>query len=96
MTQLEYLCKIKSRSIYEGAMHSLNNHPFVNTPINQGIINDCIEFEIKQKHGAAILKEFIKNNNFDTPQLHSIVINRIKWYQNKVIRAFLQSAQYSK
>ncbi|PKH52881.1 hypothetical protein CXF68_20220 [Tenacibaculum sp. Bg11-29] len=75
ITELDYICKKRSREVFEAAKDSVLNHPFVDTPINQGIINDCIEFEIKQKLGAKIIKDFSVKNNLNNP-IHLETINK--------------------
>jgi len=46
VTLLESICKSKSRSVLDAAKHSIKHHPFVDIKINQGMVDDCINFQI--------------------------------------------------
>ena len=56
ITELENDCKSRARIVFENFKDTLLNHPFIETKINQGIIDDCINFQVKQVYGRKLLK----------------------------------------
>lgn len=45
ITALEHVCKLKAREVFEIFKNSVRNNPF--GVVNLGIVEDCVEFEIK-------------------------------------------------
>ncbi|WP_435263408.1 hypothetical protein [Tenacibaculum sp. nBUS_03] len=87
IVELDLICKKRSREVFETAKYRLINHPFVDTPINQNIINDCIECDIKESLGAKILKDYLSKYSVNKNDI-KIIDERIKIYESIVIKTF--------
>lgn len=84
ISDLEANCKIRAREVFENFKPSLSNHPFVNTEINQGIIDDCIEFEVNQVYGRKILKKYI--DQAKSEEQRKYLDKRIEYYKEILIK----------
>lgn len=88
LTELDNLCKKRSREVLNSAKDALANHPFIDVKINQGMIDDCINFQINQVLGSKIQKDFIKTNKVENSIQFQIIDKRIKFYKYHVIKEF--------
>ncbi|WP_299673283.1 hypothetical protein [uncultured Tenacibaculum sp.] len=75
--------------MFESAKDSLLNHPFVNVKVNQGMIDDIIEFEIKQVLGGKIRNVITKTESLNHIFNSDILQQKIFFYQKLVIETFI-------
>ena len=84
---LEELCKKHGRIVFENFKSSVENNPF--GKINEGIISDCLQFEVDQEFGRKVLKEWIKTNNLNSKAQIDMVSGIINNYQKTIVNTLL-------
>ena len=84
---LEELCKKHGRIVFENFKSSVENNPF--GKINEGIVSDCLQFEINQEFGRKVLKEWIKTNNLNSKAQIDMVNDIINGYKKTIVNTSL-------
>lgn len=84
---LEELCKKHGRIVFESFKNSVENNPF--GKINEGIVSDCLQFEINQEFGRGVLKEWIKTNNLNSKAQIEVVSSIINNYKTTIVNTSL-------
>ncbi|RSC96043.1 hypothetical protein [Tenacibaculum singaporense] len=87
VTLLEDLCKKRGRIVFENFKSSVENNPF--RKINEGIVSDCLQFEINQEFGRGVLKEWIKTNNLNSKAQIDVVTGIINNYKKTIVNTSL-------
>ncbi|WP_028890862.1 hypothetical protein [Tenacibaculum sp. 47A_GOM-205m] len=84
---LEELCKKHGRIVFENFKSSVENNPF--GKINEGIISDCLQFEVDQEFGRKVLKEWIKTNNLNSKAQIDMVNDIVNGYKKTIVNTSL-------
>lgn len=88
MFEVEYICELKSREVFERAKDSILNHPFVYTKITKNIFEDIVEFEIKQTLGIKIMKVISSKQHLNCLFNSELLYSKIEYYKELVISIF--------
>ena len=84
---LEELCKKHGRIVFENFKSSVENNPF--GKVSEGIVSDCLRFEINQEFGRKVLKEWIKTNNLNSKAQIDVVSGIIDNYRKTIVNTSL-------
>lgn len=83
ITELENDCKKESRKVFEEFKRCVINHPFVGILIDQDLIEDAIEFQIKQKFGSKILDKYM--TQFSTEEQMQFLTDTVAKYKLQLL-----------
>lgn len=89
ITELDMLCKKYARVVFEAAKDSLLNPPFIEVKDRKGLIEDIIDFEIKQSFGSKVLKKYLNSNSLSNDLFIKMISEKIRYYEEIIISTFL-------